>query len=250
LATTKGAPNAEKLVRTIHCRFPLYLSGAVRPSIPITALSSPTRDPIGPLVRKEARWRAVREDSPSAGVCLKSRQIHRMEPVRLGGRLEGAVCTPIIQIIYNRISRGLWQEECRETVSHFMGDVRRLPLVKPTSLSLRVCPSHGGGLRAHAGGTKRHPANAAAGPTSLYRWAAEAAEDRSAAPCDSKPRRHPTWCQPPEAVLFRGLISAFPAESRADQPSARDKYGLKHGSSSRPLAVALLVLYTTLPRAH
>lgn len=32
-----------------------------------------------------------------------------------------------------------------------------------------------------------------------------------------------------------------------DQPSERDKYGLKHGLFSRPRAMVLLVLYTTLP---
>ena len=92
-----------KNVRAVHSGFLLFLSGAVGPCMPITALLSPTRDPIGPLVRREARWRAVseavsprRKEGPMpmlpwqwqcnrrSGMCLKSRQIRQMEPVRLG----------------------------------------------------------------------------------------------------------------------------------------------------------------------
>jgi hypothetical protein len=51
---------------------------------------------------------------------------------------------------------------------------------------------------------------------------------------------------PPEAALFHGLFGALPAESRPDQPSVHDKYGLKHGSASQLLAMA--ILYTPSPR--
>jgi hypothetical protein len=56
-----------------------------------------------------------------------------MDTVELGGEFEGPVLTLIILIIGIRIAARNSEHACPQTVSYYMGDRRRVPIIKADS---------------------------------------------------------------------------------------------------------------------